>query len=331
MSVARRLRLGRIRISAGGGPAERAVGESVHIPIDVAGVRGGPFPAEARCRLRSGVRSRETTNSVILHRGRGGVQIQLREAPRGLFQIEFLSFTVSDPFGLSRLVVTGTPVHRRAYPLLRVRAERAPAREVELHLDAGPRIPRFDLSAERNDELIEARPYHPGDDIRRIHWTMYAHTGRLFVRVGEEVAPPAVVARITIDARGLTTPAQLDRLFGRALGLSDRIAIAQHGEPEPELEWMLIDTRGRRTVLGGTNRAERVLAAADPEAGLLDHAEYLLGGAARNTGGSVGESTPARSGVIITTGRSPSAPAGADRNAVILLYGGTHRIGSLDT
>lgn len=42
----------------------------------------------------------------------------------------------------------------------------------------------------RRDDLLEVRPYFPGDDPRRIHWKMLSHTGDLFLRVGEETPPP---------------------------------------------------------------------------------------------------------------------------------------------
>ncbi len=42
----------------------------------------------------------------------------------------------------------------------------------------------------RNEDMIESRVYYPGDDIRRLNWKQYAHSGDLFIRIGEEVPLP---------------------------------------------------------------------------------------------------------------------------------------------
>jgi hypothetical protein len=42
----------------------------------------------------------------------------------------------------------------------------------------------------RTDDLIEQRPYIPGDDPRRINWKLYGHSGSLFVREEDREPPP---------------------------------------------------------------------------------------------------------------------------------------------
>jgi hypothetical protein len=42
----------------------------------------------------------------------------------------------------------------------------------------------------RSEELLEARKYYPGDDVRRLNWKVFAHLNELFLRIGEEVPPP---------------------------------------------------------------------------------------------------------------------------------------------
>jgi uncharacterized protein (DUF58 family) len=42
----------------------------------------------------------------------------------------------------------------------------------------------------RSEELLEARKYYPGDDVRRLNWKVFAHMDELFLRIGEEVPPP---------------------------------------------------------------------------------------------------------------------------------------------
>jgi uncharacterized protein (DUF58 family) len=45
-------------------------------------------------------------------------------------------------------------------------------------------------SRRRSEELLEARKYYPGDDVRRLNWKVFAHLNELFLRIGEEVPPP---------------------------------------------------------------------------------------------------------------------------------------------
>ncbi len=51
----------------------------------------------------------------------------------------------------------------------------------------------------RSEELLEARKYYPGDDVRRLNWKVYAHTDELFLRIGEEVPPPESRVLFVLD------------------------------------------------------------------------------------------------------------------------------------
>ena len=51
-------------------------------------------------------------------------------------------------------------------------------------------------SQERTHELYESRPYFPGDDPRKIHWKLYAHTNTLSIKLGAFEPPP--IKRLTI-------------------------------------------------------------------------------------------------------------------------------------
>ena len=51
-------------------------------------------------------------------------------------------------------------------------------------------------SQERTSELYESRPYFPGDDPRKIHWKLYAHTNTLSIKLGAFEPPP--IKRLTI-------------------------------------------------------------------------------------------------------------------------------------
>jgi hypothetical protein len=63
---------------------------------------------------------------------------------------------------------------------------------VPLFLKSGAAEERNDPHYRKNDELIDHRPYVPGDDPRRINWKLYSHThsGEFFVREGESEPPP---------------------------------------------------------------------------------------------------------------------------------------------
>ena len=54
---------------------------------------------------------------------------------------------------------------------------------------------------ERTDELIDHRPYVPGDDPRRINWKLFSHGGELFIRQGEREPPPHSNITILIDTQ----------------------------------------------------------------------------------------------------------------------------------
>jgi uncharacterized protein (DUF58 family) len=53
----------------------------------------------------------------------------------------------------------------------------------------------------RTDNLIDHRPYIPGDDPRRINWKLYGHAGDLFIREGEPEPPPHSKLLILVDAQ----------------------------------------------------------------------------------------------------------------------------------
>ena len=55
-----------------------------------------------------------------------------------------------------------------------------------------------EFSLQRTDDLIDHRPYVPGDDSRRINWKLYGHGGGLFVRDGEHEPPQSNII-ILID------------------------------------------------------------------------------------------------------------------------------------
>jgi uncharacterized protein (DUF58 family) len=64
---------------------------------------------------------------------------------------------------------------------------------------AGESVRQPELTFQRTDDLIDHRPYVPGDDPRRINWKLYGHGGGLFVREGEREPPPHSNMLILVD------------------------------------------------------------------------------------------------------------------------------------
>jgi len=78
---------------------------------------------------------------------------------------------------------------------------------------------------ERTDNLIDHRPYVPGDDPRRINWKLYSHGGELFIRQGEREPPPHSMITILIDTQfdslytAKSAPSAVDLLCENALAI----------------------------------------------------------------------------------------------------------------
>lgn len=50
----------------------------------------------------------------------------------------------------------------------------------------------------RPGDPFDVRPYQPGDDLRRLHWPLYAHSGQPFVRTADP-APPTGQWHLVVD------------------------------------------------------------------------------------------------------------------------------------
>jgi uncharacterized protein (DUF58 family) len=77
----------------------------------------------------------------------------------------------------------------------------AAAEVIPVYIRSGGDEQRRDPSFLRTDNLIDHRPYIPGDDPRRINWKLYSHGGELFVREGEPEPPPHSKLSILIDTQ----------------------------------------------------------------------------------------------------------------------------------
>ncbi|MDR2053068.1 MAG: DUF58 domain-containing protein [Treponema sp.] len=116
---------------------------------------------------------------------------------RGAYYGPWDRFLVFDIFGFF-LAALGLPQEPGVRFLSLPRpAAKAPA--VEFHTGGVEQRsqPRFI----RTDNLIDHRPYVPGDDPRRINWKLYGHAGDLFVREGEPEPPPHSRLTLLIDTQ----------------------------------------------------------------------------------------------------------------------------------
>ena len=128
-------------------------------------------------------RSISGTGRLPKYAARGTINI--RAARRGKYAGSGPCFRISDLLGFCRYYL---PAGRSAgFSVLPEKTGSAPL--IKLTAAGGDEISRR-LRKKRNEDLIEIRQYFPGDDVRRLNWKTYAHTGELFIRLGEEVPLP---------------------------------------------------------------------------------------------------------------------------------------------
>jgi uncharacterized protein (DUF58 family) len=111
--------------------------------------------------------------------------VHFRASHRGVFEGAGAVLEAHDVLGLTahRLHV---PRRDRVtvYPALR------PVRELLGLVEQTDEAAADSRRRRRSEELLEARKYYPGDDVRRLNWKVFAHMDELFLRIGEEVPPP---------------------------------------------------------------------------------------------------------------------------------------------
>jgi hypothetical protein len=143
-----------------------------------------------RCRLRLETRDgRRLEHSFDPRTAKGsGSRGSLAVPRRGAYYSGGDELAVFDAFGFFRF---SWPLPREEDA--RILAGPRPAEEIlTLNPQPGGREQRSGPHYRRTDDLIEHRPYIPGDDPRRINWKLYSHgpANALFVREGETEPPP---------------------------------------------------------------------------------------------------------------------------------------------
>ena len=144
-------------------------------------------------------------------------QEQFQTEKRGAYFSPYDEFAVFDILGFFRFAYR-MPVESAARLLVspHTASETVPVRA------SGGESCREGLPVDRTDDLVDSRPYVPGDDPRRINWKLYSHGGELFIRQGEREPPPQSAITILIDT-------QFDALYSRgifALRNRDKHAVA---------------------------------------------------------------------------------------------------------
>jgi uncharacterized protein (DUF58 family) len=133
--------------------------------------------------------------SCDLRGGRNHREFELSPAYRGLYRSREVRIVLSDLLGFTRFPLT-LPLNERlrVFPAVQPEAVRRPP-----SLEGGQEE-HHRTRQRRNEELLEVRKYFPGDDIRKVHWKVFAHTSELFLRIGEETPPPESRLLVILDS-----------------------------------------------------------------------------------------------------------------------------------
>jgi len=225
---------------------------------------------------------------------------------RGRWRVGPLAIAVRDPFGLAeqrrRYAATSTVL---VWPRL-----------VDL---AGARLPGTALgggAAERRrlldvgDEFHTMREYHPGDDLRRVHWPSTARRAKLMVRQHEQ--PWAAQASVVLDTRARHGGPQGREAFERAVSAAASACV--HLEARGyEVRLVLQDDRTLRPAARAPTHLERL---AEVEPSHADRLAPTLDGLHRGLapGLVVAVLAPPRGGEALTAERDVAALLRAGRS-----------------
>jgi uncharacterized protein (DUF58 family) len=132
---------------------------------------------------------------AALSGGRNRKTVGFSPAYRGCYTSGEARIVVQDLLGFTRSAVSVVLEEKlRVYPSIE---PGGPARLPSL--EGGEEQERR-RAKHRSEELLEVRKYFPGDDIRKLHWKVFAHTAELFMRIGEETPPPRSRFLVLLDA-----------------------------------------------------------------------------------------------------------------------------------
>jgi uncharacterized protein (DUF58 family) len=128
---------------------------------------------------------RITTLGRSLPPGADQWQVPFTAAERGVYRSNGAVLEVRDVLGLtSHRLIVAQEDSLTVFPRV------TGAEELSRFLEQAEDSAVWSRRRRRSDDLLEARKYYPGDDMRRLNWKVFAHLDELFLRVGEEVPPP---------------------------------------------------------------------------------------------------------------------------------------------
>lgn len=179
------------------------VGQSVHVRIDTTLRAAMPVTAARWSDRLPAAVSGESKGALELTAARTGpgresvVRYEATTQRRGIHSLGPFAVQISDPFGLTRRSHTGgEPTRLIAVPA----TIPLPAIPLSVSESGGVQQSASDRLGQGTDNLI-ARPYAPGDSMRRIHWRATAHRDQLMVRQEEQDSTPAATVLIDLSAR----------------------------------------------------------------------------------------------------------------------------------
>ena len=151
--------------------------------------------------------------SCDLRGGRNHHVFEFSPSYRGCYQSREVRIVVGDLLGFTSFPVALALAERlRVFPAVQPEAARRPP-----SLEGGQEEKRR-RRQKRSEELLEVRKYFPGDDIRKVHWKVFAHTSELFLRIGEETPPPESRFLVILDAASTqAVPARIEADYLDAL------------------------------------------------------------------------------------------------------------------
>jgi len=207
-----------------------------------------------RCRLLLSTKDGRRITYDFKPEQKTGVERQetFQAKKRGAYFSAYDELSVFDTLGFFRFafrIFTEEGARERGREEVRLLVSPHAAPEAVPVMAKGGDSDRRDAPAiERTDDLIDHRPYVPGDDPRRINWKLYSHGDELFIRQGEREPPPHSNITILIDT-------QFDALY-----------TSKHADPAEAVDLLcenalaiINSNRGERDIqIGFTGQTEKI-------------------------------------------------------------------------
>ncbi len=166
-------------------------------------------------------KTRRCTVEGLLSSGVNEGYIEFTPRQRGIYTGDTVHVTVRDILGF-----TASSIPRASKNSLTVIPDNPAPPYMPRRSAGGGKMSAVRETLVRSDELLDARKYYPGDDIRRVNWNMFAHMGEVYIRIGEEVPPPSSRILVAVDTSTpeLFRPVDLEPLLDRAVAFACGVA-----------------------------------------------------------------------------------------------------------